>query len=271
MNCKANLELTKSLPFATCSPFLLSQLFQSDKNNVLEKLKGNNFTKNMIKHVNGFSKNNYTCSYYENKSLKNLSKKHLPNSLKLFHLNIESFSANHNELSAFFKCLDITFDIICLTEVRNTTIGLIDKEFPDYHIFLDNAPPTKGAKGGVALLLKKEKFNQITELDFNPKFNLKKTCAEHNCQIETKWLSFKIKNQNVIIGGIYRHPKGNIEHFTNALKDTISHINSNTLAIILGDINIDLLQENDPKVNNYLNNFYEKNFIPCITLPTRIT
>ena len=58
MSCKANRELTKSLPFATCSTFFLSQLFLSDKNEVLNKLKANKFTKNMIKHVNGFSKNN---------------------------------------------------------------------------------------------------------------------------------------------------------------------------------------------------------------------
>ena len=55
------------------------------------------------------------------------------------------------------------------------------------------------------------------------------------------------------------------------MKNTITHINENTLAVVLGDTNIDLLQENDTKVNAYLNNFFEKNFIPCITLPTRIT
>ena len=74
MNCKANLELTKSLPFAKCSTFFSSQLFLSDKNEVLNKLKANNFTKNMIKHVNGFSKNNYTCNFYDKTSFHNLSK-----------------------------------------------------------------------------------------------------------------------------------------------------------------------------------------------------
>ena len=52
---------------------------------------------------------------------------------------------------------------------------------------------------------------------------------------------------------------------------TISQINDNTLAILLGDININLLNENNEKVNNYLDNLFEKNFIPCISLPTRIT
>ena len=147
MNCKANLELTKSLPFAKCSTFFVSQLFLSDKNEVLNKLKANNFTKNMIKHVNGFSKNNYTCNFYDKTSIHNLSKKHLPNSLKIFHLNIESFSANRGELSVLFKCLNISFDIICLTETRHTNIGLIHKDFPDFHIYLDNPPNTRGSKG----------------------------------------------------------------------------------------------------------------------------
>ena len=62
-----------------------------------------------------------------------------------------------------------------------------------------------------------------------------------------------------------------MDHFNNALKNTINHISENTLAVILGDTNIDLMQENNAGANAYLDNFFEKNFIPCITLPTRIT
>ena len=89
--------------------------------------------------------------------------------------------------------------------------------------------------------------------------------------IENLWISFRINNQKVILGGVYRHPNGEIDHFNNALKNTISKIDDNTLAIILGDINIDLLNENDAKRNNYINNYFEHNFIPCITLPTHIS
>ena len=80
-------------------------------------------------------------------------------------------------------------------------------------------------------------------------------------------VSFKIKNQKIIVGGIYRHPHGEIDHFNNALNNAISKIDENTLAIVLGDINIDLLAENDAKRNHYLNNLFEHNFLPCITLP----
>ena len=77
MDCKSIIEGSKVLPFHSCSPFALSQLFQTDKSKVIEKLEANNFSKNMIKHVNGFSKNNYTCGYFDDVSINNLSTKHL--------------------------------------------------------------------------------------------------------------------------------------------------------------------------------------------------
>ena len=70
---------------------------------------------------------------------------------------------------------------------------------------------------------------------------------------------------NVIVGGIYRHPKSNINHFNTALKEIISKINDDTLAIVLGDVNINLLSEDNDKVNTYLNNYLAYSFIPCIT------
>ena len=100
---------------------------------------------------------------------------------------------------------------------------------------------------------------------------LKNKLAGTKKVMENKWISCKVDNQNIIIGGIYRHPNRNIESFNNALKSTIEKINDNTLTIILGDINIDLIEENDANVNCYLNNYFENNFIPLITLPTRIT
>ena len=268
MDNKSIICRSKALPFHDCSSFTISQIYKSNKNKVLEKLTNNNFSKNMIKHANSFSKNNYSCNYYDEESINNLSKKHLPDSLKIFHANIESFKTNGTELTFLLHCLKLKFDIICLTETRYTNIGIIDKEFPDFHIYLDN--PTT-AKGGVALLLRKDKFVQITDLDQNNDFNLKNKCKCRNCLIENKWVSFKIGNQKVILGGIYRHPNGEIDHFNEALKNTLSHIHDDTLAIILGDININLLNEDDAKTNNYLNNYLEHNFIPCITLPTRIT
>ena len=265
MTCNS---LSKALPFENCNSFMISQLFQSKKSMVLESLEANNFSKNIIKLVNGFSKNNYTCGYYQEESINNLSQKHLPDCLKIFHLNIVSFSKNGSKLSSYLKCLKFKFDIICLTEIRKTHIGIIDKEFNEFHIYTD-IPQLNS--GGVAILLRKNKFEQITELDSNDNFNLKNNCTCNNCQVENKWLSFKVNNQEIVLGGIYRHPKGNVEHFNKALNNTLNHINENSIAIILGDTNINLMLENKETVDTYLNNFYVKNYIPCITLPSRIS
>ena len=133
-----------------------------------------------------------------------------------------------------------------MTEIRSTSLNLINKEFPNFPIFIDN--PTI-AKGGVALLLRKNKFKQITEIDTNANFNLKNKLAGTNSLVENKWISCTIDNQNLIIGSIYRHPNRNINSFNNALKTTLENINDNVLSIILGDININLLEENYANVN----------------------
>ena len=268
MDCQSNIKGSKALPFHSCSPFSLSQLFQTGKSKVIETLEANNFSKNMIKHVNGFSKNNFTCGYFEDDSAFDLSKKHLPDSLKIIHVNVESFSSKGLSLSSYLKCLKFKFNIICLTEIRFSTVGLIQKEFPNFDIYIDN--PTI-AKGGVAILLRTDNFKEVTEIDFDEKFNLKNKLAGSNCIVENKWLNFKIGNQNVILGGIYRHPNRDMDKFNNALKCVLDNISTNDLAIVLGDFNINLLDENDSKVSCYLNNLFANNFIPCITLPTRIT
>ena len=79
MDCKSIIERSKALPFHTCSFFTVSQLFKSNKDKMLEKLEGNNFSKNMIEHMNEISKHNYTCGYYDEEGINNLSKKHTQN------------------------------------------------------------------------------------------------------------------------------------------------------------------------------------------------
>merc|ERR1711888_380765 len=107
-------------------------------------------------------------------------------------------------------------------------------------------------------MVRQNKFNNITELGPSTGFDLKNKCDCTQCKTENKWLRLNINGQAVIVGGIYRHPKGNIQHFNDALKNTINRIHDNTLVIILGDININLLSDSTEKVQNYLNNFLEK-------------
>ena len=188
--------------------------------------------------------------------------------MKIFHLNIVSFCKNGSNLAAYLKCLKFKFDIICLTEIRESNLGIIEIEFQDYHIHIDN--PQK-SNGGVALLLRKSKFDHISDLSTNPNFEISNKCICNSCQIENKWLKLKINDQEIILGGIYRHPsKGKIDCFNEALKKSLDNINRNTMTIVLGDMNINLLVEEKDVIETYLNNFLSRNYISLITLPTRI-
>ena len=149
MDSKSNIELSKALPFHACSFFTVSQLFKSNKNNMLEKLENNNFSKTTIDMMYNIPKDNYTCGYFDEQGLHNLSNKHAKDNLKIFHANIESLNSKGAELTFFLSCLTVKFDIICLTETRATTIGILDKHFPEYHIYIDNP---KTAIGIVLLL-----------------------------------------------------------------------------------------------------------------------
>ena len=98
----------------------------------------------MKKLVNGFSKNNYTCTYYTEESANHLSQKHKADSLKVFHYNVESFNTNGAIVAAYLKCLNFEYDIICLTEIRVSDPGIIQMEFPNYHVYIDCISSKKG-------------------------------------------------------------------------------------------------------------------------------
>lgn len=106
MDLKSIIQRSKALPFHACSFFTISQLFKSNKDKVLDKLEDNNFTKNMIKHMNKISKDNYTCRYFDEENIHNLSKKHLKDSLKIFHANIESFKSKGTKLTFSYTALN---------------------------------------------------------------------------------------------------------------------------------------------------------------------
>ena len=128
--------LSSALPFFGFSSNQIINLLKVTKEDILQLLENNDFSRNMLQHVNGFSKDNYTCGYYQENSILNLQQKHLPDCFKSFHLNLVSFNKNGKSLSAYLQGLSFIFDIICITEIRKTNIGIIEKKFPDHHILL---------------------------------------------------------------------------------------------------------------------------------------
>ena len=70
---------------------------------------------------------------------------------------------------------------------------------------------------------------------------------------------------------IYRHPNGNIEHFTNDIDILCQKIDPNRIQLLVGDINIDLIRYEENKILSYLTMLMSHSYVPLITLPTRLT
>ena len=77
----------------------------------------------------------------------------------------------------------------------------------------------------------------------------------------------------LIVGGIYRHPGGDVKKFGDIMDEKMKAINKEKkLNIIVGDMNIDLGKFNQNKnTAEHLENIIFNGYIPLIIIPSRIT
>jgi len=165
--------------------------------------------------------------------------------------NIDKFLVHINTLKH-------KFNIIILTEIWNTNIQIITNKFENYNIHI-NTPKEKKA-GGVAILIKKDiPYNLIHELQ---------TC---NNSIETIAIKTNINNKTHVIIGIYKHPNTNSNLINAYINHTMQNITKNYNTIIMGDININLMDTENKDTILYTNNMNYNKLFPLIDARTRIT
>ena len=87
--------------------------------------------------------------------------------------------------------------------------------------------------------------------------------------MECKFIEMQINDCKYIIGGIYRPPDTNLNQFIDSIHNVIEPLKSSHKLILLGDYNVDLLEDGYDKdsfeacmQSNYL--------IPTILSPTRV-
>ena len=219
----------------------------------------------MSEHVNTFTTDNYHCNYYEingfNSKFYNIGNSYI----KICHLNIRSLNLHKHELASYLHCLNCKFDIILLTECGNALKANVEEALHEYELYI-NPPCT--SKGGAAILIRKNLFNNIELINYDKHLN----CSCQTCKIESLWIKLHTHDKETfIIGCIYRHPNSKLAHFNDMYSKLVKDIPNCTTCIIGGDLNIDLLQYENNQIGENLNINLENNFIPCITLPTRIT
>ena len=121
--------------------------------------------------------------------------------------------------------------------------------------------------GGVRLYLRKD----ITNVNILNNTRINKTCHCSKRDYESIFISFGFQKNEFNIGGIYRHPNGNMKHFVDDLERTLMIINEKASCILAGDINIDIIKFENEGTMNYLTTLFSYRFLPFITLPSRIT
>ena len=126
----------------------------------------------------------------------------------LIHFNIRSLQKNFDSLHEFLSRQQSSPDIICLSETRLKEQPLININIRGYS-FIHIDSPTNA--GGVAMHISTTiQHSILTEVQMDT----------NGC--ENIWR--KIKDSNVIIGTIYRHPKNDLRKFIIQLNTSLEKI-----------------------------------------------
>ena len=183
--------------------------------------------------------------------------------LSVFHLNISSLQAHIEELKILLELLEFEFDIIGISETK-----LLKDEQPVTDISLSNYTlvhtPTEATKGGTLLYIS-------NRINFKPRQDLQ---IYKSKQFESTVIEIiNEKSKNIIVGCVYKHhnitEKDFNEEIFAPLLRSIKKEGKETL--IMGDFNMNLLNVEKEIINSYFNYIIQNNFIPLITIPTRIT
>ena len=202
------------------------------------------------------------CKYY---STEKFNEQNI-NSIKhfsLLHLNIHSMEFHIDEFRIALELLNLTFDIICITESKirknvgpKTDISIVDYQTPV-------GTPTEATKGGVLIYVK-------NGINFKPREDLNMYKSK---ELESYFIeAINDQGENIVIGSIYRHPCMDqslfIDEYLQPLNDKL--LNENKKVFLAGDFNFDLLNADSNETFNFFEGMMSCHLLPIITIPTKI-
>ena len=133
------------------------------------------------------------------------------NYVNIFSMNIRSLPKHGGEITVFLNTLQSDFKVIVLCEIGARNISTVENLFPGYDLYC--VLPQNNMFGGVGIYLHRD-LEHVKIIDG---LYVDKTCHCSKCKIESIFVSFTYLRREYVVGGIYRHPKGNVNHFTNDL------------------------------------------------------
>ena len=202
--------------------------------------------------------------YYYNSELIDALKKE--NFFTILTLNCQSISAKFQEFQIYIESLisnSCIPGVICIQETwldDNSDMSLI--QLKNYTLL----PKGRSCSlhGGIAMYI--HNMYKFTEL-----------CIDFGgSNWDGQLIEIHMKNnQKFIICNVYRPPRNNVSDiagFTDDLAKIFNYLDKEKNVVVVGDFNIDLLKIHaNQHINEYFENIITAGYIPCLTLPTRLT
>ena len=185
--------------------------------------------------------------------------------LSVLSFNIRSLSKHIDEFKIIIDCLPIKFSIICLQETwaKGENEENFDSKFQINGYDCYHVPRASDKRGG-GLCIYTKKCLDIKE---RPDLELS------NFDIEAQFLEIVMKkSKNILIGNLYRPPRGKVGVFNTKLSNYMKVVANNKFLYLCGDMNLNIFNaETDPKVRAYIQKIKQNFFMPAITKATRVT
>lgn len=254
-------------PFNNISDIDLSEVFNSGEileqeiNECLDPLSVQDANYNNDLDVNQFyiRSRNIEFPKSEYAYLENFSSLCNNSNFNLFSLNIRSMSTNFQYFKDTVLCNNITFDVLGFTETRLDGDISTLYTLPAYEMFTKN----RNRYGGGVAVYVSSKYTSCLVNEY----------SRMESFIESVGVEMKVNGKKFLSICIYRPPQGNINDFLNFLNGILNIIkNQNYNEIfIFGDLNLNLLNNDDDNIQELSNTMYSYSLFPLTTLPTRVT
>lgn len=191
----------------------------------------------------------YSIAEYEDIISKDSSK----NSFRVFSHNVRSIARNMDELEVVLEQFEEKFDVVVLTEtfnVHNTDIFKLS----GYNLIYNEGNINKN--DGVIVYVRDSLKHDFNIININ--------------QLKVIETNVNVNKRKIILTSIYRPPSTDIREFINSFGQYLAASRVITdYHFILGDININILDEDDRLVSDYLNMLSEFDFVSTINGITR--
>ena len=175
-----------------------------------------------------------------------LSSETFSQNISLLAVNIRSFAGKFSEFVAHINLLKFKFTVLIITETwlnENTDIAFDINGYNCFSIYRNGQ-----IGGGIKIYIEE---------------SLSASVIEEISSVEGAYEGLFVKMfvpdlGDVTVGGVYRPPGKSVVSFCEQITDTIHYINDSG-CIVLGDFNLNTLDQSNTSVQNYLNIFCQYN------------